>query len=141
MWECFCCKKGRLMKSSSIEKIVKKAITKIDTEDSKFGTNRVKMCFFDSKNLFVPKQIGIPGDPRGSRIDLSDFVKESDKRIRTGRKLFSGVVVYDPYHIAYFSSTSLCPVLADTLDSFKQRDSKFHCILARDKKSYVEYRK
>lgn len=129
------------MKESTIEKMVKKAVTKIH-EDTGKHPNRVKFCFFDSKSMFIPKDGPVPNDgPHHSRVDLSDFIKESDKRIREGRKLFSGVVVYDPRNVSHRSASWLCPLLRMTLDDFKRRDKQFHCIIATDKDKYLEYKK
>lgn len=129
------------MKTSSIDRIVKKAVTKLLVSDKISKRVLVKLCFFDSKSLFIPKQTKLPGDPYGARVDLSDFIKESDKRIKARKKLFSGVIVYDPHRAAYSCSSSMCPILRDMFTSFKKRNSKFHCIIARSKNTFIEYKR
>jgi hypothetical protein len=133
------------VKDSSIKKIVKKAVTKIHKDIELVQDNlpqRVVFCFFDSKSMFIPKYGEMPNDgPHRTRVDQADFIKESDKRIREGRKLFSGVVVYDPRQVSHRSATWMCPYLVNTFENFKKRDKKFHCIMATGKDKYLEYKK
>ena len=133
------------MKDSSIEKIVKKAVLKIHKKEELPITTlpqRVRFCFFDSRSMFIPDIIPVPGDgPNRARVELSNFIKETDRRIRAGKKLFSGVVVYDPRKVSHNTATWMCPLLERTLKDFKRRDKKFHCIIATHKDKYMEYKK
>ena len=133
------------MKKSSIEKVVKKAVLKIHKDTGSVLPDlpsRVKFCFFDSKSMFIPKDGPVPNDgDYHSRVNLDDFIKETDKRIRAGKKLFSGVVVYDPRRASHKTVTWMCPLLERTLDDFKRGNKKFHCIIATSEDKYLEYKK
>jgi hypothetical protein len=133
------------MKESSIKKIVKKAVAKIHEEHVEPGDTipkRVRFCFFDSRSMFIPGIVEIPGDgPYRGRVNASDLIRETDRRLRAGKKLFSGVIVYDPRRVSHKSETWMCPLLKNTFNDLKAKDKKFHCIMATSGDSYLEYRK